>query len=83
MVSFLDTLQRPQGLRNFVEKCFDIQDQIQWMDPGITAGRLENDNIVVPVYAVKYTANEKGINIIKASFLLSYLTFNSRFCVQL
>ena len=59
-LDFLDTIQTRAGLETYVNKLYDIYDQIEWMPLDIIEGRLAVDELVIPVYAVKYTVAADG-----------------------
>ena len=59
-LDFLDTIQTRAGLESYVNKLYDIYDQIEWMPLDIIEGRLAVDELVIPVYAVKYSVAADG-----------------------
>ena len=58
---FLDTIQTEIGVRNFVNKVFDVLDQTQWLTRDIVVDRLKEDELVLPVFAVQYQVNQEGL----------------------
>ena len=58
---FLDTIQTEIGVRNFVNKVFDVLDQTQWLTSDIVVDRLKEDELVLPVFAVQYQVNQEGL----------------------
>ena len=59
-ISFLDTIQTEIGVRNYVNKVFDVLDQTQWLTWDIVVDRLKKDELVLPVFAIQYQVNHPG-----------------------
>ena len=59
-ISFLDTIQTEIGVKNYVNKVFDVLDQTQWLTWDIVVDRLKKDELVLPVYAIQYQVNHPG-----------------------
>ena len=59
-VTFLDKLNSPAGLRDYIHKCFDLLDASDYFPEAVAADRLDMDELILPLFATKYTVDENG-----------------------
>ena len=59
-VRFMDTLSRPAGIKQFVNKMFDVLDAADYFPAEVATSRLDKGQLICPLHIVQYKAGKNG-----------------------
>ena len=59
-IQFMDTLSRPAGIKQFVNKMFDVLDAADYFPAEVVTSRLDKGQLICPLHMVQYRAGKNG-----------------------
>ena len=65
-IQFMDTLSRPAGIKQFVNKMFDVLDAADYFPAEVVTSRLDKGQLICPLHMVQYKAGKNGRGVVFA-----------------